>query len=312
MPIPVAILGGSDRRPAYLPESGAVLHPLAAYKGAAVTLGGRPLVACLVERLLAAGGFGPVAVIGPERVYAPLDLPAEVIDSDGSVAANLRAAIERHAGCQGPMAVMACDVLPSVDELADLRRRFEATPCRLWLPLVQGPEDPERLGASAWKPTYALIPRSGSEPVRILPGHLCIFEPDALRLPLFYRLLDAAYRSRNRPLAHRYPVLLGAALSELIAGDLRLLAGLHLPTRTVATVYSGLRLVLGLRAARLDVEGLERIVARIVLRRRHGKLPRDEQVRLPILDVLSLAADIDTEEEARELVDRAARDGTSH
>ena len=43
---------------------------------------------------------------------------------------------------------------------------------------------------------------------------------------------------------------------------------------------------------------LERLIARIFVRRRHASRPVEEQVRLPLLDHLSLAADIDTEEEA--------------
>ena len=39
--------------------------------------------------------------------------------------------------------------------------------------------------------------------VPILPGHLGIFKPGRLRLRLLFGLMDAAYRTRNRPVATR-------------------------------------------------------------------------------------------------------------
>jgi len=299
--IPVVILGGSDRRPARLPESGAALHPLAEYKGASIQVGGRPLVELLVERLNAAEGFGPVTITGPARVYGPLELDAEVIDSDGSVATNLRASIEGRGRPGQPLALLACDVLPTRAELEELRRSYESAPCHLWLPFVRRPADPARLGVFAWKPTYPMIPPAGGEPVRILPGHLCIFEPDALRLPLLYRLMDAAYRTRNRSLARRRSVLLGTGISGLLAIDLSLLVRLRAPNRTVTTVSSGLLLARQLRSGRLRVEELEEIIARIFLRQRLRDIPPAEGIRFPFVDHLSLAEDIDTEEEARAL-----------
>ena len=297
--IPVVILGGSDRRPAQLPESGAALHPLAEYKGASIRVGGRPLVELLVERLNAADGFGPVTITGPARVYAPLGLDAHVIDSDGSVATNLCASIEGRGRTTGPLALFACDVLPTTRELEQLRRTYESAPCRLWLPFVRRPADPTRLGVFAWKPTYPMVPPSGGEPVRILPGHLCVFEPDTLRLPLLYRLMDAAYRSRNRSVGRRLTALVGTALFELLAIDLGLLVRLRAPTRTLTTVSSGLRLARQLRRDRLRVEELERIIARIFLRQHLREVPAAEGIRFPFVDVLSRAEDVDTEEEAR-------------
>src|SRR5688572_7426780 len=171
--IPVTILAGSDRKPGALPESGAGLHPLSCYKGVTIEIEGRPLLALLVERLTAMSGFGPIVVAGPARVYAPLGLAARMVDTDGSVATNLRAAIEAHeASGAGMMAVMACDVLPTSAELLELRTRFEESPpCALWFPFVGVPEDPSALGAFAWKPVYRVVPGGGSEAVRILPGH---------------------------------------------------------------------------------------------------------------------------------------------
>jgi len=301
--IPVVILGGSDRRPARLPESGAALHPLAEYKGATIRVGGRPLVELLVERLNAAQGFGPVTITGPARVYGPLGLDAELIDSDGSVATNLRASLEARARRGEPLALLACDVLPARAELEELRRGYEAAPCRLWLPFVRRPADAARLGVFAWKPTYPMIPPSGGAPVPILPGHLCIFEPDALRLPLLYRLMDAAYRTRNRSLTRRRTVMIANGLVGLLGIDLALLARLRAPTRTATTVSSGLRLARRLRGGQLRVEELEQIIERIFLRQRVREIAPGQGIRFPFVDFLSLAEDVDTEEEARALAE---------
>ena len=77
----MTILGGSDRKPGTLPASGGGLHPLATYKGVAIRVDGRPLVELLIERLRAVPGFGPLAIAGPARVYAPLGLGVPIVDT---------------------------------------------------------------------------------------------------------------------------------------------------------------------------------------------------------------------------------------
>ena len=89
----------------------------------------------------------------------------------------------------GPKAVMA-----------DYSRQ---APCDLWFPLIQAPEDQGELGASAWKPVYRLVPGPGRAPVRILPGHLAVIDPGALRLNFLYRLVQLGYRTRNRSIRYR-------------------------------------------------------------------------------------------------------------
>jgi hypothetical protein len=297
--IPVTILAGSDRRPAHLPEGTSELHPLMSFKAARLRPGGRPLIVHLVERLSGVSGLGPVLVAGPARVYEPLVPGVRVLDTDDTVGVNLRRAIERHvASAGGPMAILACDVLPDSAELALLRERYERdAPCALWMPFVRVPADPRALGAFAWKPTYRLRQADGAEPVRILPGHLGIVEPAALRLNLLYRLLDLAYRSRNRSIAARRLVMVRSLLASLVLRDLLELARLRAPRFTAEIVGSGLRLARELRAGRLALDELERLTGRILLHRAHA----GASVRLPVTDFVSLAEDIDTEEEAREL-----------
>jgi len=294
----VTILGGSDRKPGTLPASGGGLHPLATYKGVAIRVDGRPLVELLIERLRAVPGFGPLALAGPARVYAPLGLGVPIVDTDASVGANLRAAIEAHAG-PGPLGVLACDVLPSAAELAALRELYEAdAPCAVWFPFVRVPADPTGLGAFGWKPAYRVALADGTA-VAILPGHLGIFEPTSLRLPLLYRLFDAAYRTRNHSVRYRRAVMLRTVLLSLLAQDLKLLATLQAPTRTATILSSGLCLARELRAGRLRLAELERLIGRIFLRQHLARLPPERGVRYPIVELVSLAEDVDTEEEAR-------------
>ena len=296
MSIPVTILGGSDRRPGHLPEEQDGLHALATYKGIGIRVRGRPIAAHLVERLQIVAGFGPIAIAGPARAYGALNLDAELIDTDGSVADNLRAAIEHHGERAEPLAILACDVLPSVAELRELRAAYDAdAPVALWFPFVRVPEDPERLGAFAWKPKYRIAPAPGAPAERILPGHLAIFHPGSLRLPLLYRLVSVAYSTRNQTVAVRKRAMLRAVLVHLLGADVRGLAHLRSPSLTATVVSSGLRLARLLRGTGVERGELEHLIESIFVRRN----AEVRGIRHPFCDLVSLAEDIDTEEEAR-------------
>jgi hypothetical protein len=311
--IPITILAGSDHTPGHLPESGAGLHPLAVYKGAEVEVGGRHLIELLVEQIAACEGFGPITIAGPTAVYAALDLDdVSWVDTNGSVATNLHAAIDDHLGRHDPgvpMAMVAYDVILSAAELDQLRQLYETDqPCAMWLPAVRMPENKEALGPFAWKPTYTFQrddegDKMKSEPVEILPGHLAIFHPQSLRLPLLYKLMDLAYRTRNHSVALRRRVMIRSILGTLLLQDLRLLFSFHLPRMTFAVISNGLRLARGLRQESLTIAGLERAIGGMFLR--HARDPWSSPgngIRLPLVDILSLAEDIDTEEEAKQYV----------
>ena len=315
VPIPITILAGSDHSPGDLPESGAGLHALAVYKGAEVEVGGRHLIELLVEQIAACEGFGPIAVAGPAAVYANLEL-GEVrwVDTNGSVATNLHAAIDDHrrqhdAGV--PMAMIAYDVIVSAAELDRLRQLYESDlPCAMWLPAVRMPENKAALGPFAWKPSYTFVRddpvdamTADDERVRVLPGHLAIFQPQMLRLPLLYKLLDLAYQTRNHSVALRRRVMVRSMLGTLLLQDLRLLFSLHLPRLTFAVVSNGLRLARGLRRESLTLAGLEQAIGGMFLRvARDAWSGPGNGIRLPLVDILSLAEDIDTEEEAEQYV----------
>lgn len=304
-PVPLTILGGSDHRPAELPSE--ELHPLGEYKGVGVRVGGRPLIEVLVERVARSRGFGPITIAGPRRVYEPLGLDATLLDTDASVAGNLRVAIEHHVALhEGPLAVLACDVLPGTDELDRLReaQAAEPVPPALWFPFVRVPSDPDELGAFGWKPTYRMIPPSADAeraPVAILPSHLCIFEPRALRLGLLYRLMDLAYETRNHSVGYRRRVILRRVLTSLLGRDLSKLVRLRAPVVTITVLRSGLRLARRLRSGAIEIEELEQLIGRIFLDPLRQATLGLGGIRYPITDVTSLAKDVDTVEEARSL-----------
>lgn len=297
---PLTILGGSDLAPSRLP-AGAEQHPLAAYKGAALRVGERPLIELAIERFRTCGAFDPILVAGPKRIYAGLDLDAELVDTDSDVATNLRAAIEATRSA-GTIAITTCDILPDPAELAACLADLEASrPCDVWFPLVRRPRDPEAIGAFGWKPSYGILPRPGAEPEVALPGHLAVFDPAALRLELLYRLIQVAYRTRNRSVETRRGAMLRALFGELLYQDLLHLFSLRLPDLTWTVLRAGLSLYSEVRSRRIERGELERKIGRIVLRARHRRRHPERGVRLPILDALSLAEDIDTEEEAHEV-----------
>lgn len=305
MKLPLLILGGRDRRGTVLPEEGRDKQPLKGYKGADLLIGGRPLVEVAIERWHATGAFDPIYIAGPARVYDPLGLDAVVVDTDGELGDNLRAGNERieadHGECQ--LAVTTCDILPDPGELAaaveDLRRH---QPLDFWMPLCPVP-DPAALGASAWKPKYWV--RSPEPPfteaVPILPGHLMIGTPAILRLRFLYQLFDQLYRTRNRPIAYRRMVMTRSLLGSLIKEDLKHLLSLRLPYITFGVVYNVLMLVSKIAAGAVSTKDFEDHLRKAFLRRQHRRDHPDRRGRVVIMPCLSLAKDIDTVEEAREV-----------
>lgn len=299
--IPTVILGGSDGKPSHLPEAGKDHHPFVGYKGVDLRIGGRPIVAHIVERLLASGGFGPIAIAGPARLYREAAPDADILDVDGPVAFNLRAAVDdflaKHS--EGPVAIMACDVLPDPAELEQLLELYETErECDVWFPMVRVPDDPDNLRAFRWKPRYCIAPNEQSQPVPILPGHLIVADPRAMRLPLLYHLLDVAYRTRNCGVGKRKRSMVRAVLFELFYQDLRHVLGLRLPVITWTVLRSGLRIARRLRAGGISRGDLEREIGRVLLKTRHRAAHPERGARFPITDAISLAEDIDTHEEA--------------
>lgn len=303
---PLVVLAGSDPRPARLTEAGERYRPLSGHKASYLEIGGRPLVGHVIDRLLASERFSGLYVAGPGQVYARRLAPGvRLVDCDGRLESNLRAAFEavREDHPHGPIAFLASDVLPEDATLQEVMNRYSAAaPCDVFIPLVEVPEDPAALGPSAWKPRYRMRRDEGSPPLAMLPGHLVIVDPDALRIGLVYRLISLSYRTRNRPIGERHYAMLRGLLGHALREDFRQLLTLRLPEVTAALIADGAAVAMGLKSGNMTCERLARAVRRVVVSYGHRRRYPRRRVELPILaGALSLARDIDTEEEAREI-----------
>lgn len=299
--LPLVVLAGRNPRPA-LPDGAGEVHPLQGAKGFDVRIGGRPLVDLVLACYQRLERFVPLYVAGPAAVYGERRGDALVIDTDGDFGANVRAAVEsvmqRHPG--SPMALTTCDVLPSRADLERLLADYDAhAPLDFWFPMVRAPEDRQLLGASAWKPQYRVI--SDGRPTAILPGHLLVVDPRVVRRRLVYRSFELAYESRNRGLLERFFLISRHVFGGLLAEDLHRLRQLRLPTFTVAALWSSLRLATRLRRGVISEEELAARLWRVFCRAEQSRRPPGHRGRMRALEALSLAKDIDTQEEAREL-----------
>lgn len=299
--IPIVVLGGGGADKSAMPAGAEDRHALSGYKGVALRIRGRPLIECVLERLEASGLFAPIHIAGPRSVYAGHRRSATIIDVDGPVDATIRAAIDGAAG-EGPIALTTCDVLPEVATLERAMALYrESAPCDGFLPMIRAPRDAAALGASAYKPTYRVVPEPGAPPVAILPCHLAVLEPEAFRLAFIYRVLRHIYRTRNRPIAYRRRVMLPGIVLELLYQDLRHVLGLRPPNLTWSVLRSGLPATRALRAGTITRTQLEDTVRTIFVKTRHRRRHPERRISMPVMEGLSLALDIDTEEEAAAL-----------
>ena len=300
--IPIIILGGADGHPGDLPEDAHVTS-LSGIKGADLMIDGRPMVCTVERRIRETRSFGPVYLAGPARVYRSICPDVELIDTNADFGTNIERALRtvgaRHPG--GPVAFITCDILPGAATLDAMAEDFrQAEPCDLWFAVVRVPENRSELGASQWKPTYRLLPRAGGSSVDTLGGHLVVVRPHALRLDFLCRLFRHTYATRNHSVASRRTVIVQKILGSLLAEDLRRLFSLRRPGVTWRTLVSGIRGATKLRRGTITLAELERVLADVLIDadhiREHGR-----RVRVSMVDRLSLALDIDTEEEAGRL-----------
>ncbi len=298
--IPMVILGGADRKAATLPPAGESLRPLTGCKGVDLRIDDRPLIEHLVERYLSADVFGPIYVAGPRMAYSQAEVDALVIDTDGAFGKNIRAGIEgvRERHPEGPVAFSTCDILPTRQDLDSvLEDYFSHAPSDLWFPMISAPSDPGMLGESSWKPKYVVLTDTGDE-ASVLPCHLAIVDPDALRLRFLYRLLDVTYQTRNRPIQYRRWYAIRRLIFGILFHDLLHLLKLQAPTLTGDMAVSGWKAARKLRDQKLTQPELESAIRRLFAKSSHRKRHPERRTRLPILEGLSLARDIDTWEEA--------------
>lgn len=305
--IPLIILAGSDSKPAALPEKGADLHPIPGPKGLALEIAGRPIIDHLIQRMDESGYFAPIFIAGPADLYGPTRGAATVIDTDGTFGDNIKAAVERLVvDCPGQsVAITTCDILPRVDELERLMSDYHGhLPLDFWYPVILTPEEEGQLGASAWKPRYRMAPEEGAKPRSFLPGHLIVADPVAIRRPLVYRSFDLAYASRNRGVLYRTVLIVSHVFGGLLWQDVKNLLSLKLPTMTWTVVRNGIGVGLGLRNGSLTSDAVALRLRRVFIRYRHRRRFPERSGRFPMMEGLSLAKDIDTEEEAREAARR--------
>jgi len=308
--LPLIVLGGSDPTPSVMPRDSGDQHPLSGYKGADIQIMGRSLVEVVLDRVCACGCFEPVYLAGPERVYRHLIGSATLVDIDGSLGHNIERALEtvRRHHPASPVAFLTCDVVPEVATLQRLLALYvEHAPCDFWAPMVRVQQGDRPLGASAWKPRYRIVPGPGEPPVEALPGHLVVVDPEALYLELVYKVFQIAYATRNRPIDHRRNVMLQRLVLGLLAEDLRSLVVLRPPTLAWTLIRAGVAAAGELRRGTITCARLENALRILFVKKRHRKLFPERRVVLPIIDDLSLALDVDTEEEARELSVRLER-----
>lgn len=302
--IPLVILGGSDRRRVDLPGAAARHHhSLTGYKGADLQIEGRALISHIIEQLEESGEFDPILVAGPAKVYRNATTRIPVIDTNQTLAQNVRLALEtvRAEHPDAPVAFLTCDVLPTARELRTLLADYRRDPSpSVWCPAVAVPADREGLGAFGWKPGYPL--RLGSdEVVTVLPGHLVIVRPGGLRLRFIYRLAQIAYRSRNRSISYRRSFMLLRILPELVVQDLLQVLALRPPTFTYTVIKHGLSAARKLKEGALPLDELELALSRMAVKSRFLTRNPKAGVRVPIVETVSIAEDIDTEEEARQV-----------
>lgn len=124
--------------------------------------------------------------------------------------------------------------------------------------------------------------------------------PQACRRPLVYRCFDTAYRSRNRPPMFRFWFILVHGICHLLAEDLRRLVRLRPPTFWLRVLWNGIAIARSLRAGNMIPEVNAERISRILIRDEYHRRSPDRLGRLVVIDGLSMAKDIDTEEEAKE------------
>lgn len=302
--IPLVILAGRDRRGDRPDRAG--YHDLGGFKAVETTIDGKPLIQIAVERFRDTRLFGPIVIAGPEAVYAPLGLPARIVDTDSNFGDNLKAAVETLVDeCQPTrLGITTADIVPEPDDLERVLADYRShVPVDWWMALHRV-EDPKRLQSSSYKPRYLIIPHGETEPIATLPGHLVIANPMAGRRQLIYRIFDLAYASRGKPVAFRRIFIIRRAITTLLAADVRRLFRGQLPVVTVSMLWRGIRLADQLRRGDVQIERFEDVVRKMWATRRHRKRYPDRRGRFSSLQCRSLARDVDTVEEAMELTRR--------
>ena len=301
--IPIIVLAGSDLRPSAVPDGMQQEDMLTGPKGTIQLHTGRCLAAELVARIRASGCFAEPLLLGPAKWYDG-QIDCEIVNVEGTLLQTLRqltrTVTDRFPGHQ-PIAITACDILPSAGDFEQLIEQDYKPHAEtmFWWQMIEAL--PQEMGASSWKPSYRMPSEPGQAPLVLYPGHVVIARPDALRLQLINRLLELAYRYRNRVLERRYIGVTLGALGSLLAQDVRNLAEFQLPVLTVALPYVGLRDFFKYRRGKATLRDHEYFLTKTFLHRRYHQAAEGRPVVISTTNLPSFAKDIDTKAELEEL-----------
>lgn len=304
--LPLIILAGSDRRRGSVPRGMHAGDMLRGCKGALPLANGKVLVGELIDRVEQSGRFRQPILIGPARVYQDLELGCEIVDVEGNFADTLDRTVEairERYPMHSPVAVCACDILPTAKELAMLlETNYDSVgSCVFWGQLIQA--EASEMGAGSWKPSYALRAQ-GVGMIHLYPGHLVILRPEALRFEVTTRLLHLAFRHRNQPLWRRAIGMNLRGLGMLAWQDLRNLARFQMPRLTFSIPYNCLSAYFRYSRGSLSIAEFEEVFTKTFVHRDFYHSAGNHPVVFVVTRILSLAKDIDTQAE----LDEAIRD----
>ena len=303
--LPIIILAGGNDRVETIPDGFTADDLLRGFKGAVKLPSGRCIAGELVERIRESARFEKPILVGPRRIYHDL-VDCEIWDTTGDLLATVtgltRILTERYP--HRPVAVSACDILPTAAdfrELLDESYRPHAD-SGLWWQMIAA--DPDEMGVSGWKPSYPMRPSPDGPLLNLYPGHLLIFRPDAVRLDWFNRFLMLAYRFRNRSLYERIIRITLRVMGLWLADDLRRIASFQWPGRIVGAPYGIFRMYYRYCVKRVTVPDLAAELTRQIMvpGRTRGF---DHPVAMAVTRLRSFAKDIDTRTELEEIL----RDG---
>jgi hypothetical protein len=301
--LPLIILAGSDEGRSAVPDQLQADDMLDGPKGDKVLRSGRCLVEELVHSVRESDCFSDIVIVGPKRRYGG-KVSCDVVDVEGNLVNTLQSVVDTvqaRYDVQQPVALSSCDILPTAGDFRSLLNDSYAAhrESHFWWQMVEATA--EQMGASHWKPAYHFPEAPGEPQRRLYPGHLVVTRVASLRIHLGTRLLQLAYRYRNRMLRKRYLGITLRMLGTLISEDLRNLLAGKPPTLTFSVPYRGLSAYFKYQRRELTLRDYERAVASIMLHREFHRSSGGRPVVISISPIVSFAKDIDTVAELEEL-----------
>ena len=300
--LPILILAGSDLQPSPTPAELTHDDMLSGFKALYKLSSGVPLINELINRFNMSGRFQQPIIIGPRRMYETM-VDCEIVDVEGNLAATLKqthAFITRRFHHLAPVAISACDILPTPDEICRLLATHydPHAHSQFWWQLVGA--TPDALSASSWKQSYQLRPDTGQPPLNLYPGHLVVVRVGALRIRMINSILQIAYWYRNRDLRTRHVQVAAESFRRLLAEDVRSLTSLRLPLFSIRVPIRGLLAYYKMTRKQLTLREFEHLISKTIVRRTFHDSAHGRPVRFSVTDILSFAKDIDTKAELAE------------